>query len=140
MELGAFPEAGIDYGLHGLPERLQEANPSGVFVNLGDQDQDGPPQLPRYLHDDPHVLDYFHELHPPSRFGGWGRGGRSLSRIVLAEPRLEVLRADVGVSAFPVGAEELDRCLHLRLCWDLINNMEGVNVGGQQSSRGVRVL
>ena len=30
--------------------------------------------------------------------------------------------------------------LHLRLCWDLITNMEGVNMGVQRSSRGVRVL
>ena len=33
-----------------------------------------------------------------------------------------------------------DRFLHLRLCWDLINNLEGVNVGVKRSAKGVRVI
>ena len=36
---------------------------------------------------------------------GLGGGVRSLSRIVLADPRLEVLREEVGVFTYLVGAE-----------------------------------
>ena len=72
MELDAGPEEGIDYGLHDPPKHLQEAYPPGVCVNLGYQDQDGPPQFPWDIPRSPHVLDYLHKLHPPSRFGGGG--------------------------------------------------------------------
>ena len=101
VELYAGPEAGINYSLHDLPERLQEAYPLGVCVTLGDQDQDGPPQFLWYLTIDPHVLDDLYELHPPPRFGG---GGVYLSQIDRMETRLEVLRAEVGVPACLVGA------------------------------------
>ena len=69
MVLGAGLEAGMNYGLHDLPERLQEDDPPGVCVPLGDGDQYGPTQLLRDILGAPHVLDYFHELHLPSRFG-----------------------------------------------------------------------
>ena len=70
VTLDAGPEAGIDDGLHNHPEHLQEANPPGVCVSLRDKYQDVQPQLPWYLPGAPHILDYAHELHPPSRFGG----------------------------------------------------------------------
>ena len=34
----------------------------------------------------------------------------------------------------------MDRCLHLRLSWDLIVNLKGFNAGGHQSAKGLRVL
>ena len=60
------PEAGINYGIHDLPESLQEAYTPGACVTLGDKYQDGTLQLLWDLPGAPHVLDYFHELHPPS--------------------------------------------------------------------------
>ena len=44
------------------------------------------------------------------------------------------------MAAYLVGEEASDLCLHLCLCWDIIVNLKGVNVGGQRSARGVRVL
>ena len=63
---------GIDYGLHDLPERLHEADHPGVCATLGDQVQDVTPQFPQDLPGAPHVLEYFHKLHPPSSFLGGG--------------------------------------------------------------------
>ena len=76
MELDAGPEAGIEYFLHGLQYHTQEANPQGVYVLLGYQDQDGPQQLERDIPGAPHVVQYFHNLYPPSKF--WMRGSLSL--------------------------------------------------------------
>ena len=72
---------------------------------------------------------------------GLGRGGGcSLSQIGFMEPHIEVLCAEVGVAACLVVEKASDCCLHLRLRWDLIINLERVNVGSQWSSRGVRFL
>ena len=101
MELYDGPEAGIDYGLHGLPESLQEANPPGVYVTYGDTDQDGPTQFPHDLPGATHALDYLHHLNSPYRF--WV-GVHYLSRIGLVEPHLEVLHTEVSVTACLVGA------------------------------------
>ena len=89
VELYAVPEACIGYDLHDLTERLKEADLPSFCVSLGDEDQDDPPQLPRYLPGAPNVMDDFHNMHQSSRFGG---RVNSLSRIGLVEPRLEVLR------------------------------------------------
>ena len=56
------------------------------------------------------------------------------------EPCIEVFHADVGVAAYLVEEETLNLFLNLRLLWYLIINLEGFNVGGQRSNRGVRVL
>ena len=77
---------------------------------------------------------YMSFIHLP----GWGKGIRSLSQIGLAESRLEVLCAEVGVSACLVGSEASDHFLHLLLCWNIIVNIERVNVGVHWSERGVR--
>ena len=38
VKLDADQEAGINDGLHDLPERLQEAKAPGVCASIGDQD------------------------------------------------------------------------------------------------------
>ena len=96
VKMDAGPEAGIDNDLHDLSECLQEANLPGICVSLGYQYQDGPPQLPWHIPGDPHILDYFHDLHSPSIFGGFSH---SLSRIGLEEPWIEVFCTEVGVAA-----------------------------------------
>ena len=96
MKLDYGPESGIDDDLHDLPYHLQKADTTGVCVSLGYQYQDGPPQLLQNIPGTTHILDYVHELHPPSRFVG---GFLSLSWICPADPRLELICAEVGVSA-----------------------------------------
>ena len=74
-------------------------------------------------------------------FQVWGgRGVSSLSQIGLADPHLETLCAETGVAACLMGEEASDRYLHLRLWWDIIINLKRVNVGGQWTTRGVRVF
>ena len=51
-----------------------------------------------------------------------------------------MIHTDMGVAACLVGTEAPDRCLRLRLQWDIIVNPKWVNVGGQRLVRGVRVL
>ena len=70
MKLDSGPEAGIDDGFHGLPEHIKEADTPGVSVSLGYQYQYGLPQFQWYLTSTPQILDYVHELHPTSSFGG----------------------------------------------------------------------
>ena len=112
VKLDAGPEAGIDNNLYHLPDFLQEADPPGVCVSLGYQYQDGPPQLRWHIPDDPHILEYVHDLYSPSRFGGFSR---SLYWIGLADPWLEVFCAEVGMAACLVWEEASDRFLHSRL-------------------------
>ena len=65
---------------------------------------------------------------------------QSLSWIGLVDPRLEVLRTDVGLPACLVGEKALYHYLHLRLCWDIIYDLKGVNMNGRQLTRGDGVL
>ena len=44
------------------------------------------------------------------------------------------------MAACLMGEEASDRYLHLRLLWDIIINLKRVNVGGQWTTRGVRVF
>ena len=136
-KLYSGPEAGIDDGFHGLPEHIKEADTSSVCVSLGYQNQYGLPQFQWHLTSTPQILDYFHELHPPSRFGGYFY---SLSWIGLTEPHLEVFCVKVYVAACVVWAEASYQCLHLHLSWYPIINLEGVNLGEKRTVRGVRVL
>ena len=69
LKLDAGPEAGIDDGLHDLLEHLQKSDPQGVCVSLGNKYQDVPPQLPQNLTVAPHILEYVHNQHTPSRLG-----------------------------------------------------------------------
>ena len=137
MELNTGPETGINYGLHGLPERLQEDYPPGVCVTLGDQNQYGPHILTRDIPGTPHVLGYFHNICPPSRLRGWG-GIPIPDRPHGAKSRIAPHGG--GCDRLPCRGEVSDLCLQLHLCWDLITNMEGVNVSGRWITRGIMIL
>ena len=60
--------------------------------------------------------------------------------VPLPPPLFEVFCMEVGVSARPVWAWALYRCLHLRLRWYLVIHLGWIYVCGQGQGRGVWLL